>query len=104
MTPEFGLTILRLVLGLVAGGYSLLLVVAEIRGDTHHFLLLLGLAELCGAILFLLPRTIRLGGITLILVFGVAVLFHGLHGDYAVGYLAVYAAAALAVISARTTA
>ncbi len=86
MNARPGLLILRLVLGLVAGGYSLALVVTQLSGPTHHALLLLGLAELAAAILFLIPSTVRLGE------------------AYSMGFLAVYGAAAFAAISpgART--
>jgi hypothetical protein len=105
MNTRPGLLILRLVLGLVAGGYSVALGVTQLSGDTHYALLLLALAEIAAAILFLIPSTVRLGGIALIAVFALAALFHVLHGDdYSIGYLAVYGAAAFAVISpgART--
>ena len=101
MSAQAGLTNLRLVLGIVVGGYSLELIAAQLHGDLHHALLLLGLAELAGAILFLIPRTVRLGGFGLIAVFAVAALFHVLHGEYSVGYLAVYGAAAFAVVANR---
>jgi hypothetical protein len=96
---QLGLTILRLVLGLIVGGYSLALVMTELRGEAHHALVLIGLVELAAAILFLIPTTVVLGGISLIIVFGIAALFHLLHGDYSIGYLAVYGAAAFAVLS-----
>ncbi len=99
MNTRFGLFILRLALGLVIGGYSLELVLHQIHSRTHHPLLLLALAELVAAILFLLPKTMRLGGIALIVVFVIAAAFHILHGEYNVWYLAIYGAAALAVIS-----
>ncbi len=102
MTAQMGLTVLRLVLGLAIGWYSLALVVAQLRGHTHHALLLLGLAELVGAIMFLIPRTIWWGGVMLIGVFVLAALFHLLHREYStIGNLAVYAATAFAVVSAR---
>jgi len=102
MSAQAGLTILRLVLGMVVGGYSLELIATQLHGHLHHALLvLLGLAELAGAILFLIPRTVRLGGFALIAVFAVAALFHVLHGEYSVGYLAVYGAAAFAVVANR---
>jgi hypothetical protein len=66
MNTRPGLLILRLVLGLVAGGYSLALVMTQLSGGTHYAL---------------------------------AALFHVLHGEYGIGYLAVYGAAAFAVIS-----
>lgn len=100
MTAQVGLAVLRLVLALVAGGYSLALVVTQLRGHTHYALVLLALAELAAAILFLIPRTIRLGGVILIVVFTFAALFHLLHGEYNFASLAVYAAAAFAVVSA----
>lgn len=102
MTRQMSITTLRLVLGIVVGGYSLALIMTQLRGDAHHVLVLVGVAELVGAILFLNPRTGRAGGIILIVVFGVAALFHVLHGEYSIGYLAVYAAAAFAVISTGT--
>lgn len=101
MSAQAGLTILRLVLGIVVGAYSLGLIETQLRGHPQHALLLLGLAELGGAILFLFPRTVRLGGFALIVVFAFAALFHVLHGDYGVGFLAVYGAAAFAVIANR---
>lgn len=102
MNRQANLTVLRLVLGLVVGGYSVALVEAQLRGPTHHALVSLGLAELAAAILFLIPRTVRPGGISLMVVFGVAALFHLLHGEYDIGHLAVYGAAAFAVVSSRT--
>jgi hypothetical protein len=99
MNPRVGLSILRVVLGLVTGAYALALAVAQLRGSTHYVLLLLALAELAATILFFIPRTVRLGGSALILVFGVAALIHIIHGEYSIGYLTVYSAAAFAVIS-----
>lgn len=99
MSNELSLTILRFVVGLVIGGYSVALVAAQHHGKVHHSLLLLGLAELIAAILFLIPATVRIGGIALLAVFVAAALFHILHGEYSLGYLAVYAAATFAVIS-----
>ncbi len=101
MSGQAGLTILRFVLGIVVGGYSAGLIVTQLRGDIHHPLLLLALAELSAAILFLIPATVRLGGFALIAVFAVAALFHLLHGDYDVGFLVVDGAAALAVVANR---
>ena len=99
MNQPAKLLILRSVLGVVVGGYGLLLVVSQLAGRRHHALILLGLAELVGAILLLIPRTVFVGGVTLLLVFGLAALFHVLHREYDVGFLAVYAAATYAVIS-----
>jgi hypothetical protein len=103
MTESFAITTLRIVLALVVGFYGAALVVTEFRGEPHHALLLLGVVEVAGAILLLIPKTVRIGGITLIAVFGFAALFHGLHGEiYNIGCLAVYAASAFAVIRRRS--
>jgi len=61
--------------------------------------LVLSWGEIAGAVLFPVPRTLRLGGWILIAVFGLAALVHILHGLLNVGMLLVYAAAALAVIA-----
>ena len=104
MNAPVRLVILRFVLGLIVGGYSLELIVSQFHGRTHHPRLLLGLAELAAAILFLIPRTMRPGGIALIVVFACAALFHLLHSDYNIGNLAIYAAAAFVVISVKSKA
>ncbi len=101
MTKEAALEVLRIVLGLVVGGYSAALAIHQFHSRTHGHLLVLGLAELSAAILFLIPGTVRLGGVALIVIFVLAAGFHVLHHDYNVAYLAIYAAAALAVISTR---
>jgi putative oxidoreductase len=61
----------------------------------------LGVAEMLAAVLFLLPRTVTVGGYSLIVVFGLAAVVHLLHGWFDVGGLLVYAAAALTVIAYR---
>lgn len=101
MNRLLALSILRLVLGLVIGGYSAALAVSQLRGSTHMPLLVLGIAETVAAVLFLLPKTMRLGGIALIIIFALAAAFHVAHGEYNVANLTIYAAAALAVISDR---
>jgi hypothetical protein len=98
MNKELSLTILRIVLGVVVGGYSAALAIHQLHGNTHIPLLVLAIAELIAAILLLIPRTVRVGGIALIVVFAIAAVFHILHGEFDVAFLAIYAAAALAVI------
>jgi hypothetical protein len=99
MNARDSVFILRLVLGLVAGGYSLVLVVSQFQGSAHPALLLLGVAELAAAILFLISRTLRLGGAALIIIFALAAIFHVVHHEYSVASLVVYGAAAWAAIS-----
>jgi hypothetical protein len=61
----------------------------------------LGWGELVGAVLLLIPRTIVSGGWLLVIIFAVAILVHFLHGMWNVGNLAIYAAAAWAVVENR---
>jgi uncharacterized membrane protein YjjP (DUF1212 family) len=80
------------------------LVISQLHGETHHaLLLLLGIAELAAAILFLIPGTMRFGSMSLIVVFVIAAVFHLLHRELNIGNLAVDAAAAFAVLSNRRT-
>jgi len=60
----------------------------------------LGLAwtEMLAAVIFLIPRTVIIGGWLLISVLAFAIVVHLLHGWYDVGALLVYAAATWAVI------
>ena len=55
--------------------------------------------EMLTALLFLIPGTVVIGGWGLILFLAAAILIHLLHGSYNVLPLAVYAAAALAVMA-----
>ena len=55
--------------------------------------------EMLTAFLFLIPGTVVIGGWGLILFLAAAILIHLLHGSYNVLPLAVYAAAALAVMA-----
>lgn len=60
----------------------------------------LGSAEALAALLFLVPRTVRLGGWFLLGIFFLAALVHVLHGSPNVGALAIYAIAVLMVMEA----
>jgi hypothetical protein len=63
----------------------------------------LGVVEMLAALLFLVPRTVTVGGYFLIVIFGLAAVVH-LHGWFDVGGLVVYAAAVLTVIAYRRVA
>lgn len=63
------------------------------------FLPVLAPAEILGAILFLVPGTMRIGSYLLLVVFTVAALFHLLHGDWEIGSLIIYIAAVVVVRS-----
>ena len=61
-------------------------------------------AETAAAILFLVPRATVVGGRFLIVVLGAAIVIHILHRWFDVGVLMVYAAAAWAVVAAKSAA
>jgi uncharacterized membrane protein YhdT len=65
------------------------------------FRVAIGAAELLGAILFLIPPAVLVGGRLLLATFGVAAVIHILHGQPDVGYLVIYAMAVLTVTTAR---
>lgn len=65
------------------------------QGDSH--VAVLALVEAVGAALFLLPRTVRAGGVLLLLTIGLAVLVHLVSGQFR-GDLVVYAAGTWFVI------
>ena len=67
-------------------------------GSVHNaFLPLLSGTEALGAVLFLIPKTMRIGSFLLLVVFAIALLFHLAHGEWGVGFLVVYIAAVVAV-------
>jgi uncharacterized membrane protein YphA (DoxX/SURF4 family) len=67
----------------------------------HVLLLAIAAVELLGAILFLVPPLMQLGGKLLIGTFLVAAVVHILHGQPDVGYLVIYGMAVLTVITNR---
>ena len=50
----------------------------------HHDILLAALAgvEALAALLFLFPKTLKIGGYILVVIFSFALIFHGLQGDF----------------------
>lgn len=61
--------------------------------------LLVGIAEITGAVLLMLPRTVAVGGWILLFSFFTAIVIHLLHGMPNVGSLVIYSAAAWTVAS-----
>jgi hypothetical protein len=90
-----------LTLGLVVLAASIQTFLAAVSGTVHgpshaHLGLLAGV-EAIAAALFLVPRTMRLGGIGLLVVFAVAFIAHALSGEFATTLL-LYAAGTLFVL------
>ena len=104
MTGTFAnrsIKLLRWTLGLVVARQSIgtaWTAYPEIHAVGHHGVhawvrLILGSIEAIGAILFLLPWTLALGGWILLSVFSFAILFHALQGEFDFGALLVYGVA-----------
>ena len=74
--------------------------VAHQLGVPRVALMTLALAEMLAAAMFLIPRTVVIGGVALLVIFVLAILIHILHGQTNVGGLVVYTAAAWAVVRA----
>ena len=102
-SSKTGLTILRVVLGLVILVEAVLFVLPSAAHEfsrTHmpgFIRLLLGGGEIVGCILLLIPKSAIKGAWFLFAVFVFAILIHLLHGSYNVGNVVIYAAAALAI-------
>lgn len=107
MKTNTGLCILRYALGVVILIEAVLFI---LTGAAHDFArthmpafvrMLLGWGEIAGCILLLIPKTAIRGAWLLFAVFVFAILIHLLHGQYNVGNVVIYAAAALAVAIGR---
>src|SRR5438552_1743429 len=105
---ELSILVLHIVLGVVILIESLIVAVdyQAVAASSHiglpsQFVLVLAGAEVIGALLFLIPPTLKIGAIILLAVFAVAAVVHILHGQYNVGDLAIYAAGVVAVMNNR---
>lgn len=107
MKTNTGLCILRYALGVVI---LIEAVIFVLPGAAHDFArthmpafvrMLLGWGEIAGCVLLLIPKTAIRGAWLLLAVFVFAILIHLLHGQYNVGNVVIYAAAALAIAIGR---
>jgi hypothetical protein len=103
MKSKIGLTVLQWTLGLVILIEAVLFV---LPGAAHEFArthlpgfvrMLLGWGEIAGCVLLLIPKTMKSGAWLLLAVFVMGILAHLLHGQYHVGSILIYAAAAFAI-------
>jgi uncharacterized protein (DUF983 family) len=103
MSGKTGLTVLRLTLGIVILVEAILFI---LPGAAHSFSrthmpavvrMILGVGEIVGGVLMLIPQTAVRGAWLLLAVFVFAILLHLLHGMYDVGNVVIYAAAAFAI-------
>jgi hypothetical protein len=108
MREEWTLKVLHWALGLllVTEAALFLFSPAQARAFSHLGMpspirLFIGIAELGAALLFLIPRTVLVGGYSLLAVFSLAALVHILHGLSNIGTLVGYAIAVLLVLNTR---
>ena len=103
-----GLTVLRIALGIVILIEAVMFVLPSAG---HEFArmhmpgfvrMVLGVGEILGSVLLLIPQTAVRGAWLLLAVFVMAILLHLLHGLYGIGNLVVYAAAAFAIAVGKT--
>jgi uncharacterized membrane protein YphA (DoxX/SURF4 family) len=104
---RIALTVLQWTLGIVILIEAVLFV---LPGAAHEFSrthmpgfvrLILGWGEIVGCVLLLIPRTAIRGAGLLLAVFIMAILIHWLHGQYNVGNVVIYAAAAFAIAEGK---
>lgn len=87
---------LHLTLGLVIVFEGARALVHALGAAHHGHVAVVATVETAAALLFLWPRTMRVGGVALVATFLLAVLVHALQGEFRAALL-VYAAAALFV-------
>ena len=89
---------LALGLGLLAGSIQTLLhALAPENRHSHQHLALIAAIEAIGAILFVIPRTLRPGALVLVFIIGLAFLLHTVQGEWRPD-LAIYAVGAWFVL------
>jgi hypothetical protein len=94
--------ILRCAVALVTilGGARLLITLSH-HGIAHlptNVLRVIGVAEIVAAVFFLIPRTIKLGGVALLAVYAAAATVHLLHGEYDISNLVLLGAAVVVAL------
>jgi hypothetical protein len=96
------LAVLRTTLALVVMAQAILFLYYSSATAAHvvpaPIRLVLGWGEVAGALLFLVPRTVVIGGCLLIVIFVFAAIIHVAHGQFE-GALVIYIAAVIAVLS-----
>jgi hypothetical protein len=103
MKKKLAVCALRYVLGMVILIEAILLVLPNAAHDfaRSHMpaivRIILGWSEIAGCILLLIPKTAVRGAWLLFAVFIMAILIHLLHGQYNIGSVLIYAAAAFAI-------
>jgi len=104
LKQSFALAILRMSLALVVMVQAVLFLVSSSLSGAHLVpaptRFVLGWGEIGGALLFLMPPTLVIGGWLLMVIFAFALLIHLAHGQFE-GALVIYIAAVFTVLSQR---
>jgi len=102
LKPSVALVILRMSLSLVVMVQAIMFLYYSSLGAVHvvpaPVRLVLGWGEIAGALLFLIPRTVVIGGSLLIGIFALAGFIHLAHGQFE-GALVIYIAVVVTVLS-----
>jgi hypothetical protein len=103
MKRNTAVLILRCAVALVSAlGAARLLMALSHHGMSHlpaNLLRVICVAEIVGAAFFLIPRTIKLGGVWLLAVYAAAAAMHLLHGEYDISNLLLLGAAVAVVLA-----
>jgi hypothetical protein len=109
MTPKFASSSPSIPIAFLQWTVGIVVLIASVQtffhsahrlasGGAHNvFLPLLSGAETLGAVLFLVPKTTRVGSFLLLVKFAIALIFHLTHGEWDIGFLIVYIAAVVVV-------
>ena len=103
MKKNMAIFVLRWVVALISGFGALRLFIALSHHGVGHLptnvLRVICVAEIVAAVFFLIPRTIKLGGVALLVVYAVAATVHLLHGEYNISNLVLLGAAVAVVLT-----
>jgi hypothetical protein len=103
MKKNTAIFVLRWVVALISGFGALRLFIALSHHGVGHLptnvLRLICVAEIVAAVFFLIPRTIKMGGVGLLVVYAVAATVHLLHGEYNISNLVLLGAAVAVVLA-----
>jgi uncharacterized membrane protein YphA (DoxX/SURF4 family) len=107
MKSKIGLTVLQWSLGVVILIEAVMFVLPSAAHEfarTHipgFVRIVLGWGEIAGCVLLLIPKTTKSGAWLLLAVFVMGIVVHLLHGQYRIGYIVIYAAAAFAIATGK---
>ena len=103
MSRNTAVFVLRWMVGLISALGAVRLFLALTHHGVGHLpaniLRAICVAEIVAAVFFLIPRTIRSGGVGLLVVYAVAAAVHLLHGEYDISNLLLLSASALVVLT-----